>query len=651
MKALLGILTLALTLVVAPAQADAQGSIEATHPSLVNAELPPLIPIETFFSTRTEAWDHRVSPDGKRLLWIALDEGFPKVHFRDLDSDVVRVVPAERAVRWAYWAADSRHITGWWDNDGDENYHFLFADTAAADMAFRDATPYPGIRVRFHQWFPDEPMVYLLMNNRRDRSLFDLYRYDFLQGTRELVLKNPGDISGYETDEAGNVIGIYRRLPNTDWVFQVPDGDDWRTVVRGTVEDNFWISGKPPVGQDWAFGVSNIGRDKQVVVRIDLSTGAETVIYEDPEADVTELDIDSETYELAAAWSEPNFPKMKVFRKDIQAVVDQFAGEGTHWLSFQSRSRDLSVVTVKINRDRMGDTFHLVDLPRSEVTQLAAPRIAALAEHLSPVVPVHFPARDGLTLNGYLTIPNGTDGKNLPMVLAVHGGPFWRDSWGYYDYDQLMANRGYAVLRVNYRGSTGYGRSFIARAEKEFGGAMQTDLIDGVNWAIDNGIADPTKIAIYGRSFGGYATLLGLTFTPEVFAAGINVVGVADLELAMEKFPPYWRNWMGRWHKYLGRLESPVDRAHMRERSPIHYVDRIVKPMLVVHGANDVRVTRDHSDLIVASARSNGVDVQYIVFEDEGHAIRRWSNRMELAHAIEAFLATHLGGRSGGTRN
>ena len=302
-------------------------------------------------------------------------------------------------------------------------------------------------------------------------------------------------------------------------------------------------------------------------------------------------------------------------------------------------------MTIQITRDRTGATFHLYDRPTDKITPLAAPRIAEQADTLSPMKHVQFPARDGLTLNGYLTIPTGTDGKNLPMVLAVHGGPFWRDSWGYYGYDQMMANRGYAVLRVNYRGSTGYGRTFVAKSRKEIGGAMHTDLIDGVQWAIGQGIADPRKIAIYGRSYGGYATLVGLTFTPEVFAAGINVVGVADLELVLKKFPPYWRNWLGLWHRNIGRLDNPEDRAFMRERSPIHYVDRIVRPLLVVHGANDVRVTRDQSDRIVESARAKGLDVEYIVFDDEGHAIRRWKNRVTLARAIEAFLAAHLGGR------
>ena len=311
-----------------PALSKEQRAGAATHPSLVGANLPPLIPIETFFSNRTESWGHRVSPDGKRLLWIALHEGKPAVHFRKLDAEDFKVLPAERPVRWAYWAADSRHITGWWDNDGDENYHFLLADTQTPDAPFRDRTPFKGVKIGFHQWFPDEPLVYLLRDNRRDRAVFDLYRYDLAKDTRELVMENPGDVAGYETDDAGKVIGIRRTLPNSDWVFQVPDDDGWRTIKEGAPEDQFWISGKPPAGQSWAYGVSNIGRDKQAVVKIDLNTGAEEIIYQDPEADVQDIWVDSKTYKLLAAWSEPDYPKVKTFAPELQDVFDRLRSDG-----------------------------------------------------------------------------------------------------------------------------------------------------------------------------------------------------------------------------------------------------------------------------------------------------------------------------------
>ncbi|MEM7171345.1 MAG: S9 family peptidase, partial [Pseudomonadota bacterium] len=628
----------------APAQ-DA-GVRPATHPTLVQADLPDLIPVETFFSTAQESWGHRVSPDGKKLLWIALADDRPTLHFRDLDGGEAISIPAERPVRWAYWAYDSRHITAWWDDDGDENYHFLLADTANPDQPLRDVTPHEGVKVRFKQYFHDRPLEYLLLDNRRDRSVFDLYWHNVKTGEERLIAENPGDIFSFYTDLSGEVIAVQRRLPDTTWSLDVKHGDDWRSIATGTAEDTLWIDGHPPAGSGWAWAISNLNRDRQVLVKLDLKTGEESVFYEDPDADVQGLWQDEVTYEPLFAWSQPDYLKVHIFDPAIGAVLEKFEGDGPFDFNFTGWNRDKTVLTLSVERDTRGAISYLVNQQTGEVTELAAPRIAAHADSLSETKPVRFKARDGLTLNGYLTIPNGSDGKNLPMVLAVHGGPFWRDSWGYSATDQFLANRGYAVLRVNYRGSTGYGKAFMRAAKREFAGKMHTDLIDGVDWAVEQGIADPEKVAIYGRSYGGYATLVGLTFTPEVFAAGVDIVGVADLATAFETFPAYWKNGLARWYLYVGRVENPEDRADMDARSPINFIDNITKPLLVVQGANDVRVVREHSDRIVAAMEEKGLEVEYIVFDDEGHSIRNWKNRMTLARAMERFLARHLGGRA-----
>ncbi len=618
----------------------------ATHASLKSAKLPPLIPVETFFSTDRESWDHRISPDGMKMLWIALKDGKPAIHFRDIDGIEIKAIPAERAVRWAYWAYDSRHITAWWDDDGDENYHFLLADTQNPNQPVRDVTPRPGVKVRFQQWFPDRPLEYLLKDNRRDQSVFDLYWLNVVTGKEMSIAQNPGDVFRFYTDQAGKVIAVQRRLPDTRWSMDVPAGSGWRSIAKGTVEDELWIEGHPPAGAGWAWAISNRGRDRQVLVKLDLKTGEETLVYEDTRADVRGLWEDEITYKPLLAWSMPDYLKTKVFDPAIKSVLERIAQDGPFDFSFTGWNRDKSALTININRDTHGKLPYLVEQKTGKLTQLAAPRITEHAEYLSKMTPVRFAARDGLTLNGYLTLPNGTNGKKLPMVLAVHGGPFWRDFWGYTAYDQFFANRGYAVLRVNYRGSTGYGRAFVKAAKKQFARKMHDDLIDGVNWAIQQGIADPNKIAIYGRSYGGYATLVGLTSTPKVFAAGIDVVGIADLVTALRTFPSYWKTGLARWHLYVGHPDNVEDVADMNARSPINFIDRIARPLLVVQGANDVRVVREHSDRIVAAAREKGLDVAYIVFDDEGHAIRNWQNKMTMARAIEQFLAKHLGGRA-----
>jgi dipeptidyl aminopeptidase/acylaminoacyl peptidase len=259
---------------------------------------------------------------------------------------------------------------------------------------------------------------------------------------------------------------------------------------------------------------------------------------------------------------------------------------------------------------------------------------------------VRFAARDGLALHGYLTVPPGVEAP-LPLVVKVHGGPWLRDVWGYDAVTQFLANRGYAVLEVNYRGSSGYGRSFLQAGRGQLARAMHDDVVDAVRFAVAEGVADPERVAIYGRSFGGYEALVGLAFTPDVFAAGVSIVGFADVASLIEDFPPYWKHWTYLWRDFAGDPADPAQRAEMDARSPLGHVDAIASPLLVAQGANDVRVLRDQSDRLVAALRERGRDVRYLVFDDEGHAIQRWQNQVVLNRAVEDFLAEHLGGRSG----
>ncbi|MEM8645643.1 MAG: S9 family peptidase [Pseudomonadota bacterium] len=631
-------------------QAAAEGprALIATHPSLVNAELPPLIPAELFYTKHKESWDHRVSPDGTKLLWLAIKDGRTTIHVRSLDgAEQPQTITSHKPVGWAYWTNDNRHIMVWSDATGDENTRVYLADTLNPQARLKSVTPYPGTKVRHQQKFPDHPNEYLLQLNRRERSEFDVYRINALSGEERLVMQNPGDVFKYYTDQSGAVIAIKRRLPNRLWSLDVPDGKaGWRAIASGSTEDKLWIEGHPLAGAGWAWAVSNLGRDRLAVVRLNLKTGAEELLYEDPQADVQGLWVDEISYEPLIASSMPGYLKTKIFAPHIKAVFEQIGADGRFDFNFKSWNRDKSLFTVEITRDTQGTSKFLVDARSGKVMSLASPQIARYQDKLSTMKPVRFAARDGLELNGYLTLPAGIQGKPLPTILRVHGGPFARDYWGFQADDQFLANRGYAVLRVNYRGSTGFGRAYMEAARKQFARKMHDDLIDAVNWAVGKGIADPQIVAIYGHSYGGYVTLVGLTFTPDIFAAGISVVGVADLVSAFESFPSYWKNGLARWHAYVGHPENPDDRSDMAARSPINYVDRITKPMLVVHGANDVRVSRAHSDRIVAAVTKNGRDAQYIVFDDEGHVIRKPHNKMAFARALERFLAEHLGGRA-----
>ena len=520
------------------------------------------------------------------------------------------------------------------------------ADTRTPQAGVRDVTAYEGTTVRFQQNFPDRPADFLLMHNRRDPRVFDLYLLDVLSGEETLVFQNPGNVSRYYTDGTGTVIAVRRELANGRWSLDVPQDGAWQPIASGTVEDTLWIEGHPLPGTGWAWAVSNLQRDRLALVRLDLETGTESVIHEDPGADIDSVLEDALSYELMAARSMPGHVEVKTFDPGLSALVNKLADAGPFDFKVTSWTHDRTALTLTVTRDTQGAAPYLFDRTNGELTLLADPPAAQYAEHLSTMSPVRLTARDGLELNGYLTLPRGVEAKNLPMVLRVHGGPFTRDRWGYQADDQMLANRGYAVLRVNYRGSTGFGRRFMSAAKRQFARKMHDDLIDAVHWAVKRGIADPDRVAIYGHSFGGYASLVGMTMTPDVFAAGINVVGVSDLAAAFKTAPAYWKNGLARWHEYVGRLTDPHDVAEMAERSPINHAQNIRNPILVVHGANDVRVVQAHSDTIVAAARANGAEVDYIVFADEGHAIRKSQNKLRFARAMERFLARHLGGRA-----
>ena len=620
-----------------------------THPSLVRAKLPPLIGAQAFFGQEDLGWNYKVSPDGSRLIWIERLGDRPALHVRPVAGGPAQVIAAEKPIYRAYWTWDSRHVVFYWDDEGDENYHMMVADTDAPDQAPRDVTPFDGARVWWHQSFPDDPAHMLVKINKRDPALYDFYRLNIRSGRLDLIAENPGDVINWVTDAQGEIIARFRRRDDGSWWLEAPESEpaSWRTVIEGSFNEAYETKGHSKDGTSlWA--LSSLGRDKKAFVRLDLESGEEEVIYSHPEVDVEGAWIDPDTFAPLQAWSWPGYLQFHHFDQQLGRDLSLFetADPANVWV--MSATRDTSLMTVRTRSDRRSSAFYLFDRSAGTKTLLAEAPINRHAAGFSVTEPISFTARDGLPLHGYLTIPSGTDGRNLPMVLRVHGGPWSRDRWAYSAHDQFLANRGYAVLRINYRGSTGYGRAFLERAHRQFARKMHDDLIDGVDWAIAKGIADPDKIAIFGYSYGGYASLVGLTFTPEVFAAGINIVGVSDLVRTLETFPPYWRQWLHRWRDYVGDPEDPEDRADMASRSPINFVERIARPLLMAQGANDVRVIRENSDRIAAAMEAAGLPFEYIVFDDEGHSFRKWRNNVLLARRIEAFLAEHLGGRAGG---
>jgi dipeptidyl aminopeptidase/acylaminoacyl peptidase len=618
----------------------------ALHPTLQKSALPELIPTEVFFRDRPTSYFHRISPDGKRLLWVTFTAGRPRIQFRSVDGGEAQTLNTRAPGALIQWARDSRRIIFLRDKDGDENHHLYVVDTERPKTPEKDLTPFDRVKVWWHQIFPDDPSHLLILMNQRDRTLFDLYRVNIETGALELIAENPGDVLQWITDVKGRTVARYRRLASGEWILEVPSEEEgkWRTLITGTFEESHSFQGHPIDGTSM-LALSNVGRDRTSLVRIDLNNGRETVLYSNPKVDLDQLWVDDETYMPIRASAWPGYWDFYYFDEEIGADVAVFQQNEPTVVRVPSADRSKTVMIVNVTTDRSGTSVYLYDRKTKTKSLLASPPIAKYAEMLSKTKPVSFRSRDGLELNGYLTIPNGTAGKNLPMVLKVHGGPWSRDVWGYDADIQFFANRGYAVLQVNYRGSVGYGKEFARGIKREFAGKAHDDLIDGVNWAIKEGVADPAKIAVYGRSYGGYATLVGLTFTPEVFAAGIDVVGVSDLVTTLKNFPPYWKLWIHRWHNFVGNPDDPKDERDLAARSPINFIDRIKRPLLVAQGANDVRVIRENSDRLVQEMKKRDLSVEYVLFDDEGHRIVKNNNRLMLAQRMEAFLSKHLGGR------
>ena len=610
--------------------------------------MPPLIPLRHFFDNPERAAT-RLSPDGRLISYVAPRDGVLNVWVGPVDGGPARPVTddRDRGVRSYMWTRDGRAILYLQDTGGDENFHVLAMDVADPRRA-RDLTPFPGVRAGLIDAPRATPHHALVGMNLRDRSAFDAYRLNLANGRLRMVARNPGNVLGWLADRAGHVRAARAQTPDGDYELLVRDteAEPFRVVARFDNEDGgHAYAFTPDSGALWVGSAR--GADLERLVELDLRTGEERVVDADDEADLSgPITSDRDGRLLGVAYRRDRLvvnPFDDDFADDWRGLSDLHPGDP----AITGEDADERTWIVTFNDDRAPGATFVVDRTSGGSRFLHRSRPWLDPETLAPMTPVRISSRDGLTLRSYLTLPLDAEPANLPTVLAVHGGPWARDGWGYHPEAQFLANRGYAVLQVNYRGSTGFGKAFRHAAEHEFAGRMHDDLIDGVRWVIDQGVADPDRIGIYGGSYGGYAALVGLTFTPEVFAAGISYVGPSSLVTLSRSFPPYWRPFLAStWLRYVGDPEDPAAIADMEARSPLNRVDAIRAPLLVIQGANDPRVTRQEAEQIVGALRKRGIDVEYLVKEDEGHGFVKPENRLEAYGAIERFLARHLGGRS-----
>ena len=621
-------------------------AVKPTHESLKDADLPPLIPVRDFVANTDYNGFYRISPDGKRLAWKAVAKLHEQIFVRTLGKDDTRHLGFNASGYPFVWAQDSRHLLFIKDTGGNENFHLFRVDTEGPDPSPVDITPLPNTRVGIQQIIEDDPKHILVIHNGRDKAVFDLYKLDIDSGDMTPVYQNNEQIVRIITDRHGRLRARIRQDDSRQYL-ELPsaDGSSWSALTGWSRDDDVWPQ-KFTADGTAIHMLSNQGRDKIALVRLDVATGKETVVYADPDVDVNHVQYSRTTLEPVLAYTQPDYPQMEVLDPSLRELTAQFHKDGPAGIYVSSADDAQQRVTVDVNNDREV-SYYLLDLRDKTTTLLGKNYSSDFADALATMKPIRFKARDGLTLNGYLTLPV-TASRPLPMVLLVHGGPFARDIWKYNRLSQFLANRGYAVLQINYRGSSGYGRRFLEAAYGEFAGKMHDDLIDGVHWAINEGIADAKQIAIVGGSYGGYATLVGLTMTPEVFACGIDIVGPADLESLSKNFPSYWKPYMHRWFKAVGDPDNPADRERMHAQSPLFFADRVRRPVLIAQGANDVRVKHEQSDRMVEALRAAGKPVEYVVIPGEGHRIRHWKNRLNLFRKTEDFLADCLGGRSSG---
>ncbi len=614
--------------------------------SSLQAELPPLISRDVLFGN-PERTSPALSPDGTRLAWLAPDtNNVLQVWVKTVGKEDDKIVTADkrRGIRQYFWAKNNRTLLYLQDSDGDENFHIYGVDLAAGNV--RDFTPFQGVRATVTDLNPDFPDELLVALNLRDRALFDVFRLNLKNGALDLDTQNPGDVADWATDAKFRVRLAQVTPPEggTEIRLRPDEKSPWKTFLKVGPEEILEPLSFTSDGQS-LYLKSSIGRDTAAVVEKNIQTGAEKVLASSDEVDAGNAVIHPKRYVLEAVSFSPGRMNWRVIDP---AVKDDFAGltkvnDGDFFIANRTEADDIWLVGFQ--SDRAPGRYYKWDRKAKQGTLLftTRPKLEGLA--LAPMKPVVVKARDGLTIHSYLTLPIGVPATNLPMVLFPHGGPWARDEWGFNGYAQWLANRGYAVLQPNFRGSTGYGKKHLNAGNKQWGLKMHDDLIDCVDWAVKEKIADPKKVGIMGGSYGGYCALAALTFSPEVFACSVDIVGPSNLKTLIGTIPPYWKPIRAEFDVRMGNVDDPKDAELIQRASPLNFADKIVRPLLIGQGANDPRVKQAESEQIVAAIQKNGGKVIYVVYPDEGHGFARPENRTDFNARAEGFLARHLGGR------
>jgi dipeptidyl aminopeptidase/acylaminoacyl peptidase len=600
----------------------------------------PQIPLEDFFRN-PEKTAFQLSPNGEYFSYLAPWESRLNVFVQKTGGDSAVRITSETArdIAGYLWKGDNR-ILFLKDTGGDENFHLYGVNADGTDL--KGLTVFDKVRTELIDDLKETENEVIVGLNKRDPTVFDPYRLNVITGEMTMLAENPGNIMGWMTDHDGKL----RLAIASDGVNQTIL---YRETEEGTFSPVLTTSFKETVNpalftfdNKMVYALSNLGRDKSALVLFDVANGKEQeILFETQEADLEGVDYSRKDKKLLSVTWVTDKNKEHFFDPEFEAMKKELEQKLPGYQVFMgSHNKAEDKFMIRTVSDKSRGAYYFYDKNTKSLTKLADLSPWLNEKDLSDMKPVSYTSRDGLTIHGYLTLPKGAKPKNLPVVINPHGGPWARDYWGFNPEVQFLANNGYAVLQMNFRGSTGYGRKFWEASFKQWGRTMQDDISDGVKWLIDQGIADPKRVAIYGGSYGGYATLAGLTLTPELYAAGVDYVGVANMFTFMKTVPPYWKPLLDMFYEMVG---NPVaDSLMLAEVSPVLHADKIQAPLFVAQGANDPRVNKDESDQMVAALKARGIDVEYMVKDNEGHGFHNEENRFDFYRGMITFLDKHL---------
>ncbi|MBI3554267.1 MAG: S9 family peptidase [Elusimicrobia bacterium] len=599
------------------------------------------IPREVLFGNPEKAAP-KLSPDGRHFAYLAPDEGVLNIWAgRWDDPSSLRPVTKDRdrGIRSYFWAEDHKSLLFVQDRDGDENWHLYQSDIAGSTP--KDLTPFPEVQAQVVGTDPKFPHEVLIGLNARDKRVHDVHRLDLRTGRLTLEVENPGSVTGWLADTRFRVRCAKAMRPDggTELLVRDTDAGEWRSFISWGPDDSGGAHGFTPDNKGlyiesshdsdttalWEMSLDGASR-KILALSVDADLGAVLLHPTDFHAEAAAFERDRLEWTVLDEKLKPDFEALSKLCDGDYHIVSRDDAD-TAWL-------------VLYNRDTKPPCYYRYDRRAKTGTFLFTTRPKLADYELSPMQPVKIKARDGLTLQAYLTVPAGAKAEKLPLVLNVHGGPWVRDAWGFHPEAQWLADQGYAVLQVNYRGSMGFGKAFLHAGDREWGAKMQDDLTDSVRWAIKEGIANPAQIAIYGGSYGGYAALAGAAFTPDLYCCAVDIVGPSNIATLIRSIPPYWEPMRRIFDLRVGNVDTEPD--FLKERSPLFSADRIQIPLLIAQGANDPRVKQAESEMIVEALRSSGKPVEYLLFPDEGHGFAKPENRLRFYAAAEEFLAKHL---------